>query len=65
MFENYGNYRVSGPRVRIKVESDPDPFTYRGLNKDPGPVFNGSEPSSKRRSGDPFASIVGAIPLGF
>ena len=50
--------RVSGPRVRTKVEPDPDLFTYRGLNKDPDPVFNGSEPPGNRIIGYPFTSLV-------
>ena len=32
--------RVLGSRVRTKVEPDLDPFTYRGLNKDPDPGRN-------------------------
>ena len=50
--------RVSGPQVETKVEPDPDLFTYRGLNKDPDPVFNGSEPSGNWRIGDLSTSLV-------
>ena len=39
------------------MEPDPDPFTYRGLNKDPDPVFNKSEPSGNRRIGDLFIGL--------
>ena len=48
---------VSGPWVRTNVESDPDLFTYRGQNKDPKRVFNGSEPPGDRTIGDPFTSL--------
>lgn len=63
---------MSGPRVRTKVEPDLDPFrsqvqkkdpypnssTYRGPNKDPNPIFNGSERSSNQRIKDPFISLI-------
>ena len=40
------------------MEPDPDPFTYRSLNYDPDPVFNGSEPPSNRRIEDPITSLL-------
>lgn len=51
-------FRLSwGPWVGTNVESDSDPFTYWGQNKDPKPVFNGSEPPGNGTIGDPFTSL--------
>ena len=41
-----------------QVGTRPGPIYFRGLNKDPDLVFNGSEPSGNRRIGDPFTSLV-------
>ena len=56
--ENCGNISSLGSTGSTKVESDLDPFTYRGLNKDLDPIFNGSEPSGNRRIRDPFTSLI-------
>ena len=55
--------RVLGPQVRTKVEPDLDPFdldpfTYRGLNKDTDPIFNGLEPPGNWRIEDSFTSLL-------
>ena len=50
--------RVSGPWVRTKVESNPDSFIYRGLNKNPDLIFNGSKLSGNRTIENPFTSLA-------
>ena len=40
------------------MEPNPDPFTYRGLNKDPDSVFNGSEPPNNQIIVNPFKSLT-------
>lgn len=46
-----------GSRVQVGTKVDSDPFTYRGLNKDSNPVFNGSELPGNWRIGNPFTSL--------
>ena len=50
-----------GLRVRTKVEPDPDPFTYRGLNKETDPVFNELEPWGNWRIGTHLHPYPGVL----
>ena len=47
----------------LKMDSDPNPFTYRDLNKNPNPIINESEPLRNWRIGYSFALFL--ITTGF
>ena len=46
------------PRAGNKVDPSPYPFTYLEINKNPNSVFNGSEPLSNWRIGDPYQNLM-------